>query len=403
MLALAIAAQAQTFTVLHTFNAGSDGNNPTAGLTLVGNRTPYGVANYNPSGDGGGVFKLSEGGSGWVLSPLFNHTGTGNSKLVIGPDGNLYGATAIGGIQACGEGGGCGTVFMLQPPAHACASFLCPWTQTVLYEFKDQNDGWNPDSEVIFDSAGNLYGVTAYGGTGDCGAGGSVGCGLVYKLTRSGSGWTKSTIHTFVAGSSDGAFPSGGLVFDKAGHLYGVTGFGGSDACSNGSNIGCGVLYELSKSNGNWTESILYYFQSSNNFPSGTLAMDFSGDLYGLAGTYIFELSQPGTWNYATLYNFTHDDYAIGGLTFDAAGNLYGVTIQAGENGVGYVYKLSHSGDSWSLSHLHDFAFADGTYANGLLTLDASGDIYGTSGQGGFFSENCYPANGCGTAWEITP
>ena len=395
--------QAQTFTVLHTFTAGADGHNPTAGLTLPGSRTAYGVATYNASGDGGGVFKLTEHGSGWVLYPLFNHTGTGNSKLVIGPAGNLYGATALGGIDACGEGGGCGTVFMLQPPATACGSFLCPWTETVLYEFTDQNDGWNPDSEVVFDAAGNLYGVTEYGGTGDCGAGGSVGCGLVYKLTRSGSGWTKSTIHTFVGGS-DGSFPSGGLVFDNAGNLYGVAEFGGSDSCINGSNVGCGVLYELSPSNGGWTETILHYFQASDGSnPSGTLAMDPSGNLYGLASSYIFELSQPGTWNYALLYSFTHDDFPIGGLTFDAAGNLYGVTIQAGENGYGYVYKLTQSGGSWGLSHLHDFAYSDGTYANGLLTLDGSGNIYGSSEQGGFFSENCYPANGCGTAWEITP
>jgi hypothetical protein len=396
-------AQAQTFTVLHTFTAGADGHNPTAGLTLPGSRTAYGVATFNASGDGGGVFKLTEGGSGWVLDPLFNHTGSGNSKLVIGPHGNLYGATALGGINACGEGGGCGTVFMLQPPATACGSFLCPWTETVLYEFTDQNDGWNPDSEVVFDAAGNLYGVTEYGGTGDCGAGGSVGCGLVYKLTRSGSGWIKSTIHTFVGGS-DGSFPSGGLVFDNAGNLYGVAEFGGSDSCINGSNVGCGVLYELSPSNGGWTETILHYFQASDGSnPSGTLAMDPSGNLYGLASSYIFELSQPGTWNYALLYSFTHDDFPIGGLTFDAAGNLYGVTIQAGENGYGYVYKLTQSGGSWGLSHLHDFAYSDGTYANGLLTLDGSGNIYGSSEQGGFFSENCYPANGCGTAWEITP
>ena len=63
----------------------------------------------------------------------------------------------------------------------------------------------------------------------------------------------------------------------------------------------------------------------------------------------------------------------------------------------------SLSGSSWTLTHLHDFAYADGTYANGLVSLDVNGNIYGTSNQGGFFSENCYPANGCGTAWEITP
>src|SRR5271167_3207953 len=89
VLMLIANTQAQTFTVLHTFTAGGDGHNPTAGLTLRGSGPVYGVATYNASGDGGGAFKVAQGGSGWVLYTLFNHTGSGNSKLVIGPDGNL--------------------------------------------------------------------------------------------------------------------------------------------------------------------------------------------------------------------------------------------------------------------------------------------------------------------------
>jgi len=405
ILAITCPAHAQTFTLLHTFLPTGGGQNPTASPILGGNGNLYGVATYGAGGEGGGAFKLSQRGSGWVLYPLFTHTGAGNSKLVMGPDGNLYGATAYGGIDSCGEGGGCGTVFRLQPPPSACASFLCPWTETVLYEFTDQNDGWSPDSEVIFDAAGNLYGVTEYGGSGQCGAGGSLGCGIVYKLTRSGSRWTKSTIYTFLGGTSDGAFPTGGLVFDTAGNLYGVTGFGGSGTCVNGDNDGCGVLYELSPSNGGWIETIPHVFQPSNGkYPFGTLAMDPAGDLYGVAGSYIFELSQPGNWSYAALYSFNDNDSPAGGLTFDHAGNLYGVTYQAGEYGFGYVYKLSLSGGSWVLTHLHDFSQSDGLNANGLLTLDANGDVYGTSLQGGFTNdEACYPAFGCGTAWEITP
>jgi uncharacterized repeat protein (TIGR03803 family) len=394
ILTIASPAHAQTFTVLHTFTASGDGQSPTASPILAGSGNLYGVATYELDGDGGGAFRLSEHGSGWVLNPLFTNAGAGNSKLVIGPDGNLYGATAEGGIDNCGEGGGCGTVFMLQPPPAVCASVSCPWRETVLYQFTNGSDGATPASAVVFDTAGNLYGVTSYGGDFSCNE--YYGCGVVYKLTRSGSGWTESVVHTFVGGS-DGYWPDGGLVFDPAENLYGVTNFGGS-----GTN---GVLYELSPSNGGWTETILHDFPVDAG-SYGTLAMDAAGDLYGVtlgsAASTVFELSQPGNWSYAVLHSFTDNDYPIGGLTFDRAGNLYGVTIQAGEYGHGYAYKLAPSDGSWTLNHLHDFSQSDGTYANGLLTLDANGDVYGTSGEGGYFNNgSCYL--GCGTVWEITP
>jgi len=389
LLTLVATARAQTFTILHTFTASGDGQGPTASPILAGNGALYGVATFGGGGDGGGAFKLAPHGGGWALNPLFTHTGAIDSKLVVGPDGNLYGTSGEGGIDNCGEGGGCGTVFMLQPPPSACASFSCPWRETVLYQFTNGSDGATPASEVVFDSAGNLYGVTLYGGDFNCNQ--FYGCGVVYKLTRSGSGWTESVIHTFVGGS-DGYWPGGGLVFDTTGNLFGVTQQGGS---------GVGVLYELSPSNGGWSETILHNFPPDGK-PFGTLARDPAGNLYGMSGLDIFELSQPGNWSYAVLYSFTHDDDPVGGLTLDRAGNLYGATIQAGEYGYGYVYKLAPSGGSWVLNDLHDFSQSDGTYANGLLTLDANGDVYGTSGGGGFFNNgSCYL--GCGSAWKITP
>jgi hypothetical protein len=156
VLPLVATAHAQTFTVLHTFMAEGDGQGPTASPILAGSGSLYGVAEFGAGGDGGGVFRLGYHAPGWVLNPLFTHTGATNSKLVIGPDGNLYGTTAEGGIDNCGEGGGCGTVFMLQPPASTCASFSCPWTETVLYQFTNGSDGATPVSEVILDNAGNL-------------------------------------------------------------------------------------------------------------------------------------------------------------------------------------------------------------------------------------------------------
>jgi hypothetical protein len=249
LLATAIAAQAQTFQVLHTFTGG-DGVGPDAGLTMDRSGRLYGTVNGG-TGNFGSVFRMAESGSGWVLNPLHQFVpplanGDGpDVKAIFGPDGNLYSATAIGGDEQAdceNDGQGCGVVFKLQPPATACVSFLCPWTETVLYQFTGQPDGDSPGSEVIFDAAGNLYGTTGSGGTGDCSNGGdpNYGCGTVYELSPSGSGWTEKVIYSF-QGANDGYSPSGGLIFDATGNLYGVA-EGGSGSK--------GVVYELSPSNG---------------------------------------------------------------------------------------------------------------------------------------------------------
>jgi hypothetical protein len=161
LLATAIAAQPQTFRVLHTFTGG-DGVGPDAGLTMDRSGRLYGTVNGG-TGNFGSVFRMAESGSGWVLNPLHQFVpplanGDGpDVKAIFGPDGNLYSATAIGGDEQAdceNDGQGCGVVFKLQPPATACVSFLCPWTETVLYQFTGQPDGDSPGSEVIFDAAG---------------------------------------------------------------------------------------------------------------------------------------------------------------------------------------------------------------------------------------------------------
>jgi uncharacterized repeat protein (TIGR03803 family) len=396
-----LATQGQTFQLIHDFSGGRDGASPAAGLTMDRAGKIYGSDAAAGAGGNGVVFELTHSPSGWVLSPLniFNQRGGGaapNSRLVLGPDGNLYGTTAAGGQGDCDEGGACGVVFKLQRPPTACVSFLCYWTQIVLYRFTGGSDGGTPDSEVIFDSAGNLYGVTAYGGTGSCAGG--AGCGVVYELSPSGGGWTETVIHNFTSGN-DGSFPSG-LVSDANGNLYGLTEYGGS------SNMG--VLYELTPSGGGWTETIPHNFQTSDgSYPAGTLVMDRTGSLYGVAtgGSLgfgaVFELSQPGTWSYAAIYSFTASDLPVGSLAIDNAGNLYGVTDQGGAFGYGIVYKLTPGGGSWVQTDLHDFNGSDGLYANGPLAIDAGGNILGTSGAGGSFFTVC--DLGCGTAWEITP
>lgn len=213
MMLLFAASQlrAQTLTVLHAFTGEGDGISPAAGLIMDRGGRLYGTTNPQiiPTGT---VFKLSNLRSGWVLYTLNNFNGSNggypSSKLTFGPDGNLYGVTYGGGQSGCNLGEGCGVVFKLQPPPAACPTISCPWRETVLYSFTGGSDGGNPVGEIAFDSAGNLYGAATYGGDPSC----DSGCGVVYKLTPSGSGWTQTVLHSFGPYlGADGNWPSGGV------------------------------------------------------------------------------------------------------------------------------------------------------------------------------------------------
>ena len=164
-------AQAQTYRVLYNFTDGADGAVPSAGLLIDRAGNLYGTAAYGGKagcrfGSCGTVFKLTHKGSGWILNVLYSFVGGNDgfqplAPLALGPDGSLYGTTYYGG----GSGGpyqtGFGTIFKLQPPATACKSALCPWTETQLYSFTGGSDGgWPTTSGLIFDPAGNIYGTT---------------------------------------------------------------------------------------------------------------------------------------------------------------------------------------------------------------------------------------------------
>jgi uncharacterized repeat protein (TIGR03803 family) len=400
-------AQAQSFRVIHVFSGQDDGATPLAGLTVDAAGKFYGTTSGTGDSTNGSVFKLASAGSGWVVTPLNDfHQGGGGArpetKAVIGPAGNLFGVTYLGGQGDCVGNGSCGVVYELQPPPNVCPSFLCPWRQIVLYRFNDIPAAGVPESAVVFDGAGNLYGTTAYGGTGVCinSIGLNYGCGAVYKLTPSGGGWTETVIYSF-QGGNDGQMPAGGLIFDAAGNLYGTTAIGGSSSA--------GTIFELSPSGSGWTETILHTFHvSDGSFPTGNLIADEFGNLYGAAegggannGGTVFELSQPGSWTYDLLYSFPRNSGASGTLVFDSAGNLYGTTYSGGAYGYGTAYKLTLSNGSWMETDLHDFQGSDGAYPNGGLVFDSVGNLYGTAAEGGPSNEFCY--GGCGTIWEITP
>src|SRR5271165_4444068 len=182
MIFLATQLHAQTFTVLHNFAGGQDGANPQAGLTMDGGGNLYGTSYYGGNQNGvegnGTVFKLAHKGSGWTFTPLYVFQGGADgghpqARVAFGPGGLLYGTTVYGGTGQ----NSAGTVFNLRPPPRACTAALCPWTETVMYNFGSSSyDGFDA-RDVIFDSAGNLYGTTSQGGYN--------GIGIVYELTPS--------------------------------------------------------------------------------------------------------------------------------------------------------------------------------------------------------------------------
>ncbi|MGA2369028.1 MAG: choice-of-anchor tandem repeat GloVer-containing protein [Candidatus Korobacteraceae bacterium] len=382
---LSAIAQAQTITVLHSFTGGADGSAPYAGVTLDRAGNLYGTTTAGANGNVGTVYKLSHVGSGWTLNTLytFDHPDDpafASGGVVFGPDGALYGASYYGGIENQG------TVFSLRPPVTVCKSVSCPWTLTTIYSFTGGSDGKNPYlGNLTFDSAGNIYGTT--------GSGGAHNSGTVFQLTHSGSNWTESVLYSFTGGD-DGGVPDNGVAFDSAGNLYGTAAYGGS--------FGSGTVYELSPSGSGWTESTLYSFTGGADGanPIGSVAVDSHTNLYGTtntggpgnAGT-VWELTPSnGGWSFTRLHSFSGYQGPFDTPTLDAAGNVYGTSSFTGD-GDGEVFKLTPTGSGWSYAS-YDFT-NNGSIPIGGVTLDANGNLYGTTADG--------RSRGDGVVWEITP
>ncbi len=275
-----------------------------------------------------------------------------------------------------------GTLFNLKPPAHVvCATALCPWTEIILHSFAgDDTDGSYPFGSVVFDSQGNLYGTTYGGGTYDAGA--------VYKATRSGGTWNVSVIYSFGI-YNDGYEPISELVLDSAGNLYGTTYQGGA--------YGWGTVFELSPSEGGWTETVLHSFagcESDGCYPIAGLAFDRAGNLYGatwglqndVPGTIFELLPQGGGWNFTTIYTLAGGLGPRHTLAIDTAGNLYGTSENGGTYGFGNTFELSlTNGGGWTYTDLHDFTGGnDGDCpVGGVAATGPGGYLYGTTAYGG--------------------
>lgn len=413
---LAVRAQAQTETQLYAFQSVPDGSLPSGSLIADSSGNLYGTT--VEAGNGGGncllgcgtVFQLVPNGSGgWTENVLHSFTGGSDGaqpqgSLILDSAGNLYGTAFQGGISCTLAGSaGCGVVFELSPSGGGS------WTETVLYNFTGGKDGALPLAALTFDAAGNLYGTASSGAN-------KIGFlygGSVFQLVPGSSGWTEHTLYDFHG--ADGQAPASTLVFDGAGNLYGTTQEGGT-TCSGG----CGVVFKLTPtSSGPWTEKVIHYFNNTNGSgPYSGVTFDAAGNLYGTTveggnqrdctngcGT-AFELSptSSGNWKQTRLYNFHNTDgrnpYA--GVIVDASGNLFGDTNEGGDlsctnAGCGVVYKLTPGSTGWTETVLHVFGTTtdDGIIPFGGVIEDSSGNLYFTTQHGG--------TTGYGGAFEITP
>ena len=294
------------------------------------------------------------------------------------------GAGNLYGITADGGTFGSGAVFELSPQAGG------GWKEKVLHSFNNTgNGGYFPQGALVMDGAGNLYGTTGFSGAHSAGT-------LFELLPQAGGVWSGKVLHQFGGTAMDGSSPEANLIFDNAGNLYGTT-YGG------GAHHG-GIVFELSPATGGfWTEKVLHTFNGSKDgaAPHGGLLFDAAGNLYGTTvsgGTYqggtVFELTPVagGRWTEKVLHNFsdtTSDGgFPEGSLILDAAGNLYGTTLGGGATGNGTVFELTSSaGGTWTETVLHNFVNdgTDGFLPVSNLIFDAAGNLYGTTNGGGAY------------------
>lgn len=470
-----------TETAIYSFTGQLDGAQP-IGLVLDRHGNPYGVTGVGGIPDRGTVFAIVRGAGGWSKRTLYQFQGGADAErpvsIAMDAAGNLYGAAfsggGTGGQQQCP--GGCGAIFQLTPSGSGA------WTESVIFSFTGNAGGAFPDSELLVDTAGNIFGDTQNGGSTGC----DRGCGTVFEL-RPGSGtnrigqvianfpsqdggyaeaalvmdsqgnfygtttqggdydygtvfqispssngqWTRTILHSFQGGTSDGELPLASLILDGAGNLYGTTFYGGNGVSLQCGSIACGngTVFKLAPgANGKWTETVIYRFAGGSDGinPAANLMIDKSGNLYGTTqagggtgtecagfgcGT-VFELSPGanGLWTKKVIYNFTGPDNSDGWfpcswLVADQAGNLYGTTEYGGGEDIGTVFKLSPNSGGWNESVLYSFQYSsiDGNRPYAGLTFDGSGNLYGTTLLGG--PGECLGGGdgSCGSVFELSP
>lgn len=306
-----------------------------------------------------------------------------NAALAVDSNGNLYGQD-VNARHAFGR------VFGIKPSSK--------WVERDLYDFTG-NDGLVyvgnltsapiTESPVTLDASGNIWGVTYGGGEYSCNNVGNLPtCGVIFELTNNQGAWSETVIHSF-SGPPDGAQPVGGLTFDATtGGYYGVTQYGGDPVCN------CGTVFQLTPNgDGTWSENTIYAFVYGGGAVGG-VTLDAQGNLYGaffgnasFPGG-IYEISQG---QFSTLYFFngsTDGRSPNGSLVFDSFGNLWGTTYAGGSNNLGTVFYLNPSQNGWQETVLHSFQGwksrpSDGQQPDTGLSIDQAGNLWGTTAVGG--------------------
>jgi uncharacterized repeat protein (TIGR03803 family) len=419
--------------VLYSFcqqNGCSDGSDPQyASLIFDTAGNLYGTTLTGGAYGFGTVFELTpEAGGTWTETVLYNFCSLSNCAdgggpfggVVFDKSGNLYGTTEGGGTGAyCSPfPNDCGAIFELTPGPSG------QWSEHVLYSFCSLAmcaDGSQPVAGLTIDSGGNLYGTTGGGGKGNCKESSVCCCGTVFELVPGANGsWRHEILHSFGQNAAGGEDPSAGLTLGPHGSLYGTTLYGGILGCGGGS--GCGVVFELTATNGKWTEKTLHAFGGTDGgWPYDSPVLDANGNLYGTNSSggpgasvgVVFKLTREGSaWSEEVLHPFFSNESGgyspYAGVIFGKNGSLYGVTRYgglAGENGLGAAFKLDLGADGkWKETTLHDFGSSgDGILPGATLIFDSVGNLYGTTAGGGTPGSSCGYESGCGTVFELTP
>jgi uncharacterized repeat protein (TIGR03803 family) len=410
LLLAMLSGMAQTYTVLHTFAGRPDGGVPWARVLRDNAGALYTTTYFGGAFAYGAVLKIDAHGKETALHSFWGGDGLRAwSGLIRDKSGNFYGTTQEGGTP---EGNpmwplcdfGCGTVFKLDGAGKL----------TMLHAFTGGADGGVPEAGLVRDSSGDLYGVTTAGGTSGCYSGYGA-CGVVFKIDTNGR---ETVLHAF--SGSDGWSPSGELLRDKQGNLYGAAEYGGnSNGCPD---LGCGTIFKV---NAKGKLEVLYNFTGGADgaFPQGPLVRDGQGNLYGTAEGggnlsdcadpttgcgVVFKLDKHGKETVVYAFQGSPDGgYPMGGVIRDGSGNLFGTTSVGGSGncrdypGCGTIFKIDTNGKE---TVLYSFTGGkDGAEPEDALVMDNAGNLYGTAPYGGDLS--CGPDYdpGCGVVFKLAP
>jgi uncharacterized repeat protein (TIGR03803 family) len=394
---------AQTFTVLNTLKGRNSGQGETpSGFVLDAKGNLIALATFGGTAvNRGAIFSVDSRGK---YSTLHNFAGSPsdgafpNGKMVLQPNGDLFGVTGAGGNGPCMFG--CGTVFKLSA-ARAV---------TLLYQFQAGLDGAGPYGGLVSDTNGNLYGVTQSAGnvSGKCFIVG--GCGTIFKTNMKSGKFT--TVHRF--NWFDGTIPFGGVVSDSTGNLYGVAEEGGADLCKSGFGPapGCGTIFKLDPA-GKLT--VLHRFKETDGKFPIEVTIDERGNLFGVTFKggasdlgEVFELNTHG--KFSVLHSFSGTDGELPGGLVVTKGKILGTVAAGGDlskcgtpPGCGTIFEMDANGGNYKVLHTFENS-PDGALPSIFMTLDSAGNLYGGTGQGGTVGNNSVCLGvGCGTVFKLTP